>query len=972
MTELSPQPSAPGSRAPGFLVVGVGASSGGLDAFTRLLGSIPADARLALVMVQHLARDHESLLAQLLATRTALTVVEGTDGDRIRPGNVYVIRPGTHISVVDGCLRVQARPARRVDDAAIDHLLVSMADEYCEKSVGVVLSGTGSDGVLGLQRICGAGGITFAQAPEEAAADSMPGAAIASGAVSSVLKASEIAEELVRLSEHPFYGQRDADAGSQPQDVNAVDVYSILRVLRRTTGVDFTRYKLPTIHRRIQRRMAIHHAHDVRAYLALLAQNPDEAKKLHDDILINVTSFFRDPESFEVLAQTVLPKLVQANRGDGPIRVWVPGCSSGEEAYSLAITFLDVLTKQRENIPIAVFGTDLSQRMIEHARAGLYPESIASDVPPDLLRRYFVKVEAGYRVSAEVRERCVFARQDITRDPPFSKLDMVMCRNLLIYLSQPAQLKVTELFHYALLPHGVLTLGRSETIGPLPELFSAIDSRWKIYQRKPVKLSPRHIDLGNHNPEPAEGVLRTTPRLGVRERRERDIQGEANRVLLDRYAPPSVIVDDASRVVRTQGRITPFLELPSGDVSLDVLRMIRPGLMSPVRRLLQEVKQNGGTARKESVELRTEDAPRVVNVAVSLLRGSESPHYMILFEDASAATSGRDASQQSTTSPADQRAIEQLQDELSEMRNELESLIQELESANEELQSANEEILSSNEELQSTNEELDTAREELQATNEELGRVNDELQGRNSDLSRANGDLLNLLESVDIPIVMVTSDRKIRRFTQAARRTLNLIPSDVGRPIGHIRPNVVFGDLDSELADVIEKGTTREREVRDGDGRTYLATIRPYTNMANRVDGAVLALFDVSEPLNIPREMGEALMAAVREPVLLLDGNFVAQRANDAFYRMYQLKAEETVGKAVFELQNGHWNVPDLRRLLDELSRGRQSVEDFLFEQAVPELGHKRMLIDGKRIGSGRTGTSVLLLIFTEQQTHAS
>lgn len=966
MTDLEPLASEPGPRTPGFLVVGVGASAGGLEAFTRLLSSIPAGAPLALVMVQHLARDHESILAQLLSARTALEVAEATDGDRICAGHVYVIRPGTHMSVVDGSLRVQARPARGVADAAVDHLLVSMADEYCEKSVGVLLSGSGSDGVLGLQRICNAGGITFAQAPEEATAPSMPGAAIASGAVSMVLKASEIAEELVRLAEYPFYRQASPDATPQP-DATAVDVHSILRVLRRATGVDFTRYKLPTIHRRIQRRMAIAHVHDVPAYLALLSSSSEEAKKLHDDILINVTSFFRDPESFQVLAQSVLPNLLRANRGDGPIRVWVPGCSSGEEAYSLAMTFLDVLAKQQENIPIAVFGTDLSERMIEQARAGLYPESIASDVPPDFLRRYFVKVEAGYRVSAEVRERCVFARQDITRDPPFSRLDMVMCRNLLIYLSQPAQHKVTELFHYALLPHGVLTLGRSETIGPLPELFSVIDGRWKIYQRKPAKLPHRHLDLGTHYSESSPGGTRMPARGTLRERKERDIHGEANRLLLDRYAPPLVIVDDASRVVRTQGRTGPFLELPSGDVSLDVLRMIRPGLMSPVRRLLQEVKTNGGTARKEGVELRTEDSPRVVNIEVSLLRGSDAPHYMILFEDSPPRSTPGDVSQPSNNTSSDQRALEQLEDELSEMRIELESLIHELEAANDELQSANEEILSSNEELQSTNEELDTAREELQATNEELGRVNDELQGRNSELSRANGDLLNLLESVDISILMVTSDRKIRRFTPAARRTLNLIPSDVGRPISHIRPNIVFGDLESELGEVIEKGTIREREVRDDEGRTYLATIRPYTNMDNDVDGAVLALFDISEQLSIPREMAAALMSAVRDPVLLLDGNFVAQRANDSFYRMYDSSAEQTEGKAVFELQNGRWNVPELRTMLEGLSAGGKSVEGFVFDHGSPHLGQKRMLIDGKHIGSARSTVSIRLLIFREQ-----
>ncbi len=950
---------------PGFLVVGVGASAGGLEAFMRLLKHIPRSTPLALVLVQHLARDQESLLPQLLAAQTELTIRDGTDGERIVAGHAYVIRPNTHMSVIDGHLRVQPRPPPRVNNLPIDHLFDSMAQQYGAHAIGVVLSGGGSDGAFGSQCIHAAGGITFAQEPEEAAVDSMPRAAIASGCISTVLNAGAIAEELVRMAQQPFYRESHEDS-EQPLPGSAEgDWQGILRVLRRATGVDFTRYKTPTIRRRIQRRMTILHAHDLSAYLTLLVSSPDEAKHLHDDILIHVTSFFRDPESFEALNTTVLPHLLDLNRGDAPIRVWVPGCSSGEEVYSLAITLLDILHKHQSTTPILVFGTDLSPRMIERARAGLYSDNIAADVPAELLRRYFIKVDGGYRVSTEVRERCVFARQDITRDPPFSKLDLVMCRNVLIYLSQAAQRKVTEVFHYALLPHGILTLGRSETIGPLPELFSVIDGRWKIYRRKSSSMQPQRMDFEGQHLEPL--AARSPPRTTTRERRERDFQTEANRILSERYAPPLAIIDDSFRVVRTQGHTAPFLELPSGDVSLDVMRMLRPGLVPAVRSALADVRKDGGTLRREGIEVRSQDAQLNVNVEVSRVGSPDNYHYLVLFEDTAFTSPDRELPLRTTGAAVPPTAIEHLQAELTEIRADLQAVIQELEAANEELQTANEEVLSSNEELQSTNEELDTAREELQATNEELGTVNDELQARNAELSGANGDLVNLLDSVDIPVVMVTSDLRIRRFTHAAERTLNLIPSDIGRPISHIKPNVNFTELEVALRGVIEGNAPREQEVRDHEGRSYRQVIRPYTNLANRVDGAVLALFDISESLPAARETGAALMATLSNPMLLLDSNFVVQRMNDAYCRMFDVATVPVQGQTVFELCDSRWNVPDLHELLEVLSPTQRKFENFALTSDCAGVGPKTVLVNGVWIGSGSREHGVILLAFREQ-----
>jgi two-component system, chemotaxis family, CheB/CheR fusion protein len=438
-------------------------------------------------------------------------------------------------------------------------------------------------------------------------------------------------------------------------------------------------------------------------------------------------------------------------------------------------------------------------------------------------------------------------------------------------------------------------------------------------------------------------------------------------MLLERFAPPSVIVDGAFQILRSQGKTAPFLELPSGDATLDLLRMVRPGLLVPLRSALHEVRSDGGTVRRDAVEVRNEDARRTVNIEVSRIGAADNPHFLVLFENAEAAAANPSPAPGMSTGNQ-QTAVEQLQVELSETRADLQAVIQELEAANEELQSANEEILSSNEELQSTNEELDTAREELQATNEELGTVNDELQGRNTELGRANSDLLNLLDSVDVAIVMVTSDLKIRRFTKAAERTLNLIPSDVGRPIGHIKPNIGFPDLESVLRDSVERSITREREVQDSEGRSYHAVIRPYTNLSNRIDGAVLALFNVSESLRVARETGEALMSTVRDPILLLDSNLTVRRANNAFYGVFDVRAEQLEGELLFDLGNSQWDIPVLRNLLEEILPERRNFENFVVEHDFPSIGPKRLLIDGRHIGSGRQGEGVILLILREEQ----
>jgi two-component system CheB/CheR fusion protein len=952
---------------PPFLVAAVGASAGGLDAFTRLVRDMPANAPLALVLVQHLARDQQSLLPEILGRRTAMTVVEARDEMPIEVGHVYIIPAAAHMTVTDGHLLIRPRPPG-ASGIQVDLLFRSLAECYGEKAVGVVLSGGAADGAAGLGEIKAVGGITLAQRPDDAQIDAMPRAAIAAGAADIVLPVGEIGTELLRLSALPVFASKARE--DPPEETDEQHYAAIFRLLRRGTGVDFSHDKRPTIARRIARRMALRRALTLADYVELLQRDTVEVQHLQEDVLIHVTSFFREPESFETLRQSVFPALIR-EREDAPIRIWVPGCSSGEEVYSLAITLFEALEEEAELVPIQFFGTDVSKTSVERARAGLYSEAAVADIAPERLRRFFSKVPGGYQIGKAIRERCVFARQDITRDPPFSRLDLIVCRNTLIYLGQPIQRRVIAVMHYALKPTGFLMLGRAETTGASADLFSVFDKRSKIYRKKPNDAPPEF----DFRSAPFDGAAPSVPDAvksvvapSLRPARHWDLQSEANRLLLARYAPAGIIVDAAFRIVSAHGATSAFLELPAGEASLDALKMVRPGLLSATRSALQEARHTRATVRKEGLQSLNEADDPAVNLEVVPLGGDETPHFLISFERvAEPRPSSAPSREEAEPGSAAQETIGRLRRELGATRDQLHSNIHDLAAANEELQSANEEILSSNEELQSTNEELDTAKEELQSTNEELTTLNDELHGRNEELILANSDLANLLASVQIPIVMVARDLTIRRFTPAAQRLLNLIQSDIGRPIRHIKPNIDSLDLEKPVAEVIETMIAYEREVEDEDGRSYLLRIRPYKSVENRVDGAVLALFDISatrDALSVARRTGDAVVATVREPILLLDSNLRVTRANPAFCAAFAIRAEEAEGRFVYELGNSRWDIPELRELLEHVLPQRKNFEGFAVEHDFGgSVGQRKLLLDGRRIDSGRSGAGVILLV---------
>ncbi|HEY1765255.1 MAG TPA: chemotaxis protein CheB [Opitutaceae bacterium] len=843
------------------MIAGIGASAGGLEACSQLLETLPKELGMALIVVQHLAPTHESFLPELLSSHSKMPVVQVTDGVTVEVNKVYIIPPNAHMHIAAGRLHLVARPDDRTQHMPIDRFFRSLAEYAQNRAIGIVLSGTASDGAIGVREIKGAGGITIVQEPRTAKSDGMPRAAIATGAVDLVLNPRGISEELVRIVSHPLV----RGEARKTEELTGLEeqLPRIFNMLRGATGVDFTHYKLPTIKRRLQRRMVLHKVNTLEDYIRLLQQDPGEVNGLYQDILIHVTRFFRDPESFEVLAQKAFATICKNRQPDSPIRIWIPGCATGEEAYSVVIALQEFLGDEASGTLIQVFGTDVSDVAIEHARSGTYSESIGADVSPERLRRFFSKTEAGYRINKAIRDVCIFARQDITRDPPFSKLDLVLCRNVMIYLGSNLQKRLISVFHYSLKNTGFLMLGSAETIGTGIEYFSVVDKRFKLYAKKQMS-DRRDLDFSVDTHRHARLSSTRTPPA---EARTNSVQSEANHIILSRYSPAGVVVDDDLQIIQFRGQTGKFLEPPAGEPSLNLLKMAREGLVYGVRTSIHEARKLGESVRRGGLRVRSNGGTISVAVEVVPMRGDPGErHYLVLFEQESlvhaptAAESealkpgGKKGKPKSKDKVSQERGqIRELEKELAASRDYLQSIIQDLEAANEELQSANEEILSANEELQSTNEELDTAKEELQSTNEELNTVNEELQSRNEELSSVNSDLINLLASVQIAIVMVNNDLRIRRFTPMAERVLNLIATDVGRPISDIKPNITCPNLETLISESIDTMSIRESECRDRNGRLYSLRIRPYKNIDNRIDGAVIALFEAQGRPDSPK-----------------------------------------------------------------------------------------------------------------------
>jgi two-component system CheB/CheR fusion protein len=830
--DVLPQPALP------FPVVCIGASAGGLEAFTQLLSTVPTDTGMAFVLVSHLSPSHASHLAEILSRATRMPVNEVKDERKVQPDCVYVIPPDSSMIIAHGSLKLI--PRHKVDGRhhPIDLFLESLAQDQKHKAIAVILSGTGSDGTLGMDEIKAAGGITFAQ-DESAAYEGMPRSAVMAGTVDFRLAPADIARELGKIARHAYVGTD----GPPERMVDGAQTAQILRLLHHSSGVDFTSYKAATLRRRIARRMALHKVESLTVYAEYLRDHPVELEALFQDILINVTAFFRDPETFELLKTRVFPRITAEHASSDNIRLWVVGCSTGEEAYSLAIAFSEFMDREGRTWPVQIFATDLNGAGIERARSGLYPKSIAARVSPERLRRYFYELDGKYRVAKAIRDLCVFAKHNVLEDPPFSRMDVISCRNMLIYLEPVLQQQLMPTLHYALKPSGVLLLGGSESTGTSSELFDPVDAKHRFYGRKanvgqvpPPLLGRPQLDRRRQ----------ATSAVAVEARRGEGAQQEADRILLARYTPPGVLVTEDLEILQFHGDTSAYLSPLAGKASLNLVKMLREGLLAPIRGAIARATKDGAAVRKNDVRVKGDGQPRSVDIEVVPVKGAADGRggFLVLFH-APAPLAPRLRVPRSTATRASDNELEQLKQELAATKDYLQSVIEQQEAANEELQSANEEIQSANEELQSINEEIETSKEEMESSNEELATVNEELQNRNAELGRSNNDMVNLLASVQMAIVMLGHDLRIRRFTPTAETMLNLIPTDVGRPLTHIKLNVDVPDLEVILGDVLENVQPFSRDVQDRTGRWYSLRVRPYRTTENHIEGAVIALIDI-------------------------------------------------------------------------------------------------------------------------------
>ncbi len=939
-----------------FSIVGIGASAGGLEAFTQLLSGLKADSGMAYVLIQHLEPTHESHLAEILSKSSPLPVHEVSEGMVVEPNQIYVIPPNVNMAISKGVLSLTPRGESRGAHLPINFFLRSLAQDKQRHAIGVILSGTGSDGTLGLGEIKAAGGITFAQDESSARFPGKPKSAFSDGFVDIVLPPGDIGHELARIREHPYLSR---SPNSQDQSFNSTteDYNRIIALLRGTSGVDFSHYRDTTLKRRILRRMALGRHEKYRDYVRYLESNEAEVKELYQDILIHVTRFFRDPEVYEAIAKTVLPAIQKTKSAEDSLRVWVAGCSTGEEAYSLAMLFTEFQEKQESRCEIRIFASDISESSLEKARMGAYPLSIEQDVSEERLRRFFVKNEDGYRVTKEIREMCLFAKHDVGADPPFAKLDLISCRNLLIYLSGPLQARIIPAFHYALNSGGFLLLGTSESIGREADLFTTIDSQHKIFSKKMSAVRIPNLlykgkETRSKGKEKAKSVQSPPSQL--------DFQQATDRMLLRKFIPPGVLVNKDMDVLQFRGRTSPFLEPPQEGTSLNLARMAQESLSLELRNAIRECEASDAPVRREDLKILDGRTIRQVNVEiqpVSLPGGSETC-FLILFEEKVSA-----GSRPSTPIPNIQRGPEEdeevsiLRLELSAAREYLQTIREQCEAVNEELKSSNEEMESTNEEMQSTNEELETAKEELQSGNEELATMNEELRTRNIELGQLNDDLGNLLSSVEIPIIMLGSDLCIRRFTPAAGKSLRLNGTDIGRPIGNVRIPIPEIDFESHVQTVIASQQPEALECRDQDGKWHALNFHPYRTFDGRIEGALVVVFDIDKVKSAQQQLQEsgdfarAIVNTVREPLLLLEEDLRIHSANLSYYHLFATEPKHTEGRFLHEVAEGRWQIPELLALLQNAPDTGSVFENFEVNQTLPDgKGEICLVLNARRL----------------------
>ena len=921
-----------------FPVVALGASAGGLDAFKKLFDALPANSGMAFVLIQHLDPTHESLMVDLLTGHTPMQVLQATDGMQLERDCVYLIPPGAYLAIEGGALRLSKPRERHGTRMPFDFFLRSLAEECGERAICAILSGTGTDGSLGLKAVKEKGGLVIVQDPAEAAFDGMPRSAIMSGGADLVLTVAKIPQALVR------YG-RQTYVKARPTDVRSADTIQeafagIIDLLAAKTPHDFSLYKQGTLQRRIERRMAMAGIQSGADYFQVLREDSGERELLAKDLLINVTHFFRDPVAFDLLGEQIIPELVQRQTLDRHLRIWVPGCSTGEEAYSIAMLVLEQIAAAKRNIKLQVFASDIDADCVAFARNGIYPESIEADVAPARLARFFTKEDHSYQVVRELREAVVFTSQSLLADAPFSRLDLISCRNLLIYLGPEAQRKILSLFHFALHENGVLFLGSSETVGNVSDRFEPISKKHRIYRHighsRPGEVEfPRGTSAAGRSLAKSAAQQTMPRRLGLGER--------SQRALLEAYAPASVLINAKHEGLYYFGSIDRYLKVVSGEGTRDVLAMAREGLRTKLRSAVQRAKQDHARVNVTGAQLKRNGSSIGVSITALPVEGENEELFLVSFIDDRIPEL---SSVRLVKSAADMSRVTQLEQELAATREDLQSAIRDLEMANEEQKAINEEAMSVNEEYQSTNEELETSKEELQSLNEELTALNSQLHETVEQQRAASNDLQSILNSTDVATLFLDADLNIRFFTPAVKSLFNVIASDVGRPLGDLTRRFEDDDLLPDARTVLASHAPVRCEVKAEDGSWFMRGVLPYRSGDGQVEGLVITFSGISEIKAAEREIEAArayldsIIATIRQPLVVLDEDLRVISASSSFHRIFSVKSEDLIGRSL-RAASDHLDVPALREFLSSIQARGTTINDQEVEMELPGLGRR-------------------------------
>ena len=955
-------------------VVGIGASAGGIEALVEFFGAMPGNGGMAFIVVLHLDPTRTSQLSSILALHTPMPVAEITDGMRIAPDHVYVIAPNSSLTLDSNTLRLTEPREPRGHRHPVDVLFKSLAEQREQRTAAIILSGTGTNGTQGLKEIKGAGGLVLVQDPLAARFDGMPRSAIGAGLADHVLACADMPAALLSYFRHGYVASPESLTG--PAADKQPELAQLIGLLRANSGQEFASYKPATLGRRVNRRMSLKGLTSLDSYLDLLRSEPGEVQALVQDLLINVTSFFRDADAWATLDDTVVTQLV-ADRQDGAsIRVWVPACSTGEEAYSVAMLLTERAEAAHKRFDLKVFATDVLDNNLNAARAGVYPGAGVETLPAERIRHFFEKLDGSYQIRRSLRDSVVFARQDLLREPPFSRMDLITCRNMLIYIEPDAQRRALALFHFALREGGRLFLGNAETIGRADDLFEIVSKKWRIYRR----IGPTRHDIvsfplvgGHPATAQAEAGSAHDPQT-VR------IAETARRALLDRYAPASVMIDQKGRIIYFHGDTGDYLKQPSGEPTRDLLAMARDGLLGRLRTAIQAVGGDTQTTRFNA-QIRDGEAFRPVLVTVSQLTAPQQIAGMLLvtFEPKTGAAPVEHPAGDAGL-PEARGAAESLESDLRTVRAELQGTIEQLESVNEEMKAANEEATSMNEELQSTNEELETSKEELQSFNEELHSVNSQLQHKISELDQTSNDLSNLLSGTEIATVFLDLEFRIKWFSPTTKQLLELVSSDIGRPFSHFARKFADDDLLRDADAVLERLMPIEAEIRSDEGKWFLRRVLPYRTRDNRIAGLVITFTDITElrrataAINEARMYSEAIVETVRQPLLVLDGQVRVQSANQAFYSLFDLVPDRTVGRSLYELGRGEYNMPQLRQLMEEVLPHDQQFQNVEIAFEPEGAGKRCHLLNARRLMRSGTREDLILLAIEDitERKHAA